>query len=176
MKSHRPPDRLITEFRRLFGSDPRLFRAPGRINLIGEHTDYNDGFVMPSAIDFATWVAAEPRADRKIVARSLAFDSTVEVELEGDRAVTESWARIIKSVASALTKNGVAVAGANIVVRGDVPMGAGLSSSASFEVALALCFTTLSNSKLSPKLIALAAQAAEIEAIGARVGIMDQFV
>jgi galactokinase len=177
MTIQRPPLKAIEEFKELFHSTPRVFRAPGRINLIGEHTDYNDGFVMPAAIDFATWVAAEARNDRKVVARSLAFDSTVEFDLNDSNAQSApGWARLVKSLALALAKRGGQINGANLVIEGDVPMGAGLSSSASVEVALAMCFVALSRMKISSKEIALAAQAAEIESTGARVGIMDQFV
>jgi galactokinase len=177
MTIQHPPLKAIEEFKRLFHSTPRIFRAPGRINLIGEHTDYNDGFVMPAAIDFATWVAAEARNDRKVVARSLAFDSTVEFDLEESDALSApGWSRLVRALTSTLAKRGGPINGTNLVIEGDVPMGAGLSSSASVEVALATCFVALSRMKISSKEIALAAQAAEIESTGARVGIMDQFV
>src|SRR6185369_2728609 len=177
MNNVRPPHGAVAAFRRLFNSTPRVFRAPGRINLIGEHTDYNDGYVMPAAIDFATWVAAEARTDRKVIAYSMAFNSMVEFDLEDQGAEDEkSWVRLIRSVVSVLSKEETPPRGANLLIDGDVPMGAGLSSSASFEVALALCFSALSDIRITPKAIALAAQAAEIESTGARVGIMDQFV
>jgi len=177
MNKVQPPHGAITAFRRVFGSAPRVFRAPGRINLIGEHTDYNDGFVMPAAIDFATWVAAEARTDRKIIAHSMAFNSMVEIDLDELNGKDGApWKRLIKAVASALSKERTPIVGANLIIEGDVPMGAGLSSSASLEIALAVCLTALSNLPVSRNAIALAAQAAEIESTGARVGIMDQFV
>lgn len=177
MTTTRPPKQAIEEFECRFGTNARVFRAPGRINLIGEHTDYNDGFVMPAAIDFATWVVAEPRDDRKMNARSLAFDSTVEFDLDAVHPENApKWSRLVRAVATSLEKRGGRVKGANLVIEGDVPMGAGLSSSASVEVALATCFATLSEIDLPSNEIALACQEAEIESTGARVGIMDQFV
>jgi galactokinase len=177
MMIRRPPYGAVQEFNRLFGLHPRIFRAPGRINLIGEHTDYNDGFVMPAAIDFATWVVAERRADRKVVAHSLAFDSSAEFELGWPLPNTAPpWSRLVWAVGSALEKRGEALHGANLLIEGNVPMGAGLSSSASMEVALALCLAALSDQSISSKELALIAQSAEIESTGARVGIMDQFV
>lgn len=177
MNSAAPPHNAIEEFGRLFGSEPRLFRAPGRINLIGEHTDYNDGYVMPAAIEFATWIAAEPRSDRRIIARSLAFRSTAEINLDAQVSGAEpQWSKLVRGVAAALQKIGVRVPGANIVIEGNVPMGAGLSSSASVEVALAVAFANLAGANVSSTELALAAQRAEIESTGARVGIMDQFV
>ena len=83
MPDSRPPSGAFEEFKRLFKSEPRVFRAPGRINLIGEHTDYNDGFVMPAAIDFATWVAGRTRADRKVFVRTMALDASAEIDMDG---------------------------------------------------------------------------------------------
>jgi galactokinase len=177
MTTTRPPKQAIEEFERMFGANPRVFRAPGRINLIGEHTDYNGGFVMPAAIDFATWVVAEPRDDRKINARSLAFESAVEFDLDAAHPHdAPKWSRLVRAVAVAIEKRGGRLKGANLMIEGDVPMGAGLSSSASVEVALATCFVSLSGTAISSNEIALACQEAEIESTGARVGIMDQFV
>jgi galactokinase len=175
----RPPGlrELAEEFVRIFGSRPRLFRAPGRVNLIGEHTDYNDGFVMPAAIRFNTTVAAAPRTDPKLVVRSLDFGETREYDL-GDPSATREriWADYVRGVALEFVRERQAIAGANLLIHGDVPMGAGLSSSASVEVATALALTSVSNEQLGRVDLALACQRAENEFVGARCGIMDQFV
>src|SRR5262249_23658703 len=123
---------LRRRFQELFGSSPRIFRAPGRVNLIGEHTDYNDGFVMPIAIHLSTWVATAPRPDRKLVVHSENFSETVELS----NAPAESWSRYVLGVARVLEEMGYALQEANIVIYSELPIGAGLSSSAALEVAV----------------------------------------
>jgi galactokinase len=176
MNGLRPPFGALAEFHRLYDTKPRVFRAPGRINLIGEHTDYNDGFVMPAAIDFATWVAGRSRPDRKLKVRSMAFNESAELDLDHDCSSQPQWARLVREVALMLEHRGARLRGADLVIDGDVPIGAGLSSSASLEVAVGLALLAMSSEKVDKVQLAQAAQAAEISATGARCGIMDQFV
>jgi galactokinase len=129
---------LRRAFRDVYGAAdkaPRLFRAPGRVNLIGEHTDYNDGFVLPMAIDRETCVAAAPRPDRRVRVFSMNLDEHAEFDLdqpgERERGI---WLDYIEGVARALERRGVRLSGADLVINSDVPVGAGLSSSAALEV------------------------------------------
>ncbi len=171
------PTELGRQFEDLFGAPPRIFRAPGRVNLIGEHTDYNDGFVMPCAIEFSTRVAISPRPDRKLVIRSQEFSEQAEFDLE-DLPIRAKggWADYVVGVAVMLREMGHPVPGASMLVRGEVPIGAGLSSSAAIEVASALALMSLSGTHLPLPEVAKLCRRTENEFIGARVGIMDQFV
>ncbi len=166
-----------SEFARLFKAQPRVFRAPGRVNLIGEHTDYNDGFVMPAAIEMQTWVAAAARNDRKLAVHSVDFRETREFDLDGAHPQRAGhWSDYVRGVALALEQAGFRVGGANLVLHGNVPLGAGLSSSASVEMATAFALTALSGDAQDRVRLALACQHAENEFVGARCGIMDQFI
>lgn len=161
----------------LFHARPRVFRAPGRVNLIGEHTDYNDGFVMPAAIAFSTYIAAAPRADRVLVIRSQQFPEQFETDVERlPQPRMNAWCDYILGVARELQQLGVSLPGANLLVHGEVPIGAGLSSSAALEVAAAFALLSQSASKLPRAEIAQLCRRAENNFVGARVGIMDQFV
>jgi galactokinase len=171
------PAQLKEEFRARFGTSAAIYRAPGRVNLIGEHTDYNDGFVFPAAIDFYCWVAASPRIDRKLVIHSENLKEIFEANLDLlSPAGTGHWSNYPVGVAWALQRAGMYLRGANLLITGEVPLGAGLSSSAAIEVAVG--FTLLRQSGLAIDLSELArlCQEAENEFVGARVGIMDQFV
>jgi galactokinase len=168
---------LRNSFGELYGEPARVYRAPGRVNLIGEHTDYNDGFVMPVAIDLCVWVAIARRVDRKLLVRSINFPDTVQVDLEAkDARARNHWSDYVQGVAVILARAGCRLQGANLLIRGDVPIGAGLSSSAAIEVATALAL--LDNSELIADRVELAklCRSVENEFVGARVGIMDQFV
>ena len=168
---------LRRNFEKRFGSSPRLFRAPGRVNLIGEHTDYNEGFVMPAAIEFYTWVAAASRADNKLRVHSNHFDETVEfllTALEGEPC--GHWSDYVRGVAAVLRSEGKRVTGVDLLVQNSVPLGAGLSSSAALETAVAMALGTVSGITLSPLEVVEACQKAEHEYAGMRCGIMDQFV
>jgi galactokinase len=168
---------LTRDFQNLFGVSPRIFSAPGRVNLIGEHTDYNDGFVMPCAIGMSTRVAISPREDHKLVLRSQEFPDQLEFDLDNlPQHGVGAWSDYVLGVAVMLEQIGHPSPGANLLVRGEVPMGAGLSSSAAIEVASALAFLNLNGAKLPLPAIAKLCQRAENVFIGARVGIMDQFV
>ena len=170
------PQRLAGLFGSHFPSAPRIFRAPGRVNLIGEHTDYNDGFVFPAAIDLYTWTAVSPRADRKLVAYSENLAESTEIDL-ADRSPQprDHWSDYVQGVALALQHLGIPVRGAKLVIYSDVPRGAGLSSSAALEVSVAAALLAVSERTLPLVEIAKLCQRAENEFVGARVGIMDQF-
>ena len=168
---------LAARFEEMFGAPAKIFRAPGRVNLIGEHTDYNDGFVMPCAIGFSTRVALSARADRKLIIRSEDFPEQFEFNL--DRLPQHGaghWCDYILGVAVTLQNAGYPVQGANLLVRGEVPMGAGLSSSAAVEVASALALMSLNGTTFPMPDVARICQRAENVFVGAKVGIMDQFV
>ena len=167
---------LKKKFRERYGAHARIFRAPGRVNLIGEHTDYNDGFVMPAAIESCTWVAISARNDCKLLARSENFSDTVELDLQQKNVrPTGHWSDYVQGVAVILgqTNN---LQGANMLIRGDVPIEAGLSSSAAIEVATALALLENSGLKLDRVEVARLCQRSENEFVGAHVGIMDQFI
>jgi galactokinase len=160
----------------LYRGDAQVYRAPGRVNLIGEHTDYNEGFVMPAAIDLYTWVAIAPRPDRRLHIHSENFDESVEFDLDDpDPRAIGHWGDYVRGVARTIEVSGRRLRGASILIRGEVPTGAGLSSSASVEVAVG--YALIKNSGLGVDLaeVALLAQRAENEFVGARCGIMDQF-
>jgi len=164
-------------FENRFQSRARFFRAPGRVNLIGEHTDYNDGFVLPAAIGFSTYVAVAPRTDRRLVIHSEQFPEIFNFDLdELPKQRTGNWCDYILGVAAGLQQQGLKISGTNLLVHGEVPIGAGLSSSAAVEVASAFALLSTINLQLPiPKLARLCRQA-ENTFVGARVGIMDQFV
>ena len=168
---------LEAKFRARFGNSPTQYRAPGRVNLIGEHTDYNEGYVMPAATDFSCWVAAAPREDSKLVVYSENFGESVEADLSGDRlAPRGNWSDYAVGVAASLMEAGYGAPGANLYIRGEVPLGAGLSSSAALEVSVAYGMLDLSGKQMDRTQVALLCQRAENQFVGARCGIMDQFI
>jgi galactokinase len=168
---------LAERFRALFGGSPKLYRAPGRVNLIGEHTDYNDGFVMPAAIDFSCFVAAAPRSDRKLAFHSENLAQTFEADLSAvPLRPSKSWSDYPLGVTAALEEAGFKLGGANLLVASDIPLGVGLSSSAAIEVATAIALLDLSGQTIDSVRLARLCQRAENDFVGARVGIMDQFI
>src|SRR5690349_3779214 len=161
----------------LDNNSPRKFRAPGRVNLIGEHTDYNDGFVMPAAINLSVFASVWPREDRKLQIKSENFDDEIEFDLDHPQRTSEHhWSDYAIGVAVMLERAGHHLRGARLELRGDVPLGSGLSSSAAVEVATACALTANSDLTIDGRELALLCQQAENEYVGARVGIMDQFV
>jgi galactokinase len=157
--------------------NPRVYRAPGRVNLIGEHTNYNDGFVMPAAIGFYCWVAASPRKDRRLVVLSEEFRDQAEVGLSSEALQpSHIWSDYSVGVAAQLEKAGFALTGANLLICGEVPIGAGLSSSASIEVATVLALAEESGLSIDRTRLARICQQAENDFVGMRCGIMDQFI
>ena len=167
-------DALAAAFAHRTGSRPRIARAPGRINVIGEHTDYNDGWVLPAAIDRAAYVAFAPSDDGAFTLIADDLDARVAVAPEAlDQA--PAWARFALGPAIILRTMGIAPPGAILQVRGDVPMGMGMSSSAALMAASAMAFAALAGARLSPMDIARVAQRAEREIVGVPCGLMDQF-
>jgi galactokinase len=177
LSSEAAGDVLAARFREMFSTSARIFRAPGRVNVIGEHTDYNDGFVMPAAVKFYTWVAAAKREDRVLEAYSAHFDEKISLsldELAGPHR--RHWSDFVRGVAAVLQNAGYTLAGANLGIYGEVPLGAGLSSSASLEVATALALGAVSGIDVPRLDLVKLCQKAEHEFVGTRCGIMDQFV
>ncbi|ULO22924.1 galactokinase [Methylocystis sp. SB2] len=168
---------LIAAFRRSFEREPRLFRAPGRINLIGEHTDYNDGFVMPAALDLSIWAAIAPRSDRRLRIGSLVMDEVVEFDLDDANAQPRGdWTDYVRGVAIFLERAGYELNGADLVLDGNLPIGAGLSASAAFEVSAGFALLTISGAKVDRVELAKICQRAENQFVGVRCGIMDQYI
>ncbi len=165
---------LTARFQERFRRSARVFSAPGRVNLIGEHTDYNDGFVLPMAIAERTWVAAAPRTDRVIVAHSLEQSDQRDLRLDAPWQRRGDWLDYVEGVARALSARGVAVGGADLLVTSDVPLGAGLSSSAALELAVGLALSELAGAAVSHADLARVGQIAENEYVGVRSGAMDQ--
>ena len=173
------PDKaaLIAAHTKHFHQAPTLFTAPGRVNLIGEHTDYAGGFVMPAAINFATLAAVTPRDDNRIAIHSANFDESVEYALDELPAqARHHWSDYPIGVITMLRAAGVTIQPLSMSLIGDVPLGAGLSSSASIEVASALAVMHASGTSLAPEDTAKLCQKAENGYVGANSGIMDQFI
>lgn len=170
-----PPAQIETDFLARFGTAPTVIvRAPGRVNLIGEHTDYNDGFVLPMAIDRAIVIALRPRPDRRLVLHALDYAQSAAFDLDRLEKGETGWAEYVKGVAWALTAEGFPLSGWEGVLAGDIPRGAGLSSSAALELAAARAFAAVSDLPWDPARMARLAQKAENEWVGVRCGIMDQ--
>ena len=170
--------KVTAAFQLHFGSAPDLVaRAPGRVNLIGEHTDYNDGFVLPCAIGPATMVAASKRADSTVHIVAADFgNATDSFDLRIIDHSKQGWADYVRGMVNALQKAGFSLTGANLAIAGNLPKGAGLSSSASLEVAVGQAMLALAG--IAPDLTELAqiAQAAECDFVGTKCGIMDQLI
>jgi galactokinase len=162
-------------FRALYNQDCRLFRAPGRINLIGEHTDYNEGFVMPAAIDLQCWVAVTPAQDRRVQVHSSNLNESRTFDLDHPQPVGD-WSDYVQGVAFMLEMLGYRFPGARMLVFSEVPIGSGLSSSAALEVAAGLSLLSLQPGLWRSLELAEACRRAENEFVHARCGIMDQFV
>lgn len=157
---------------------PRLFQAPGRVNLIGEHTDYNDGFVLPVAINFSTVVAATPRDDQEIHVYAADRKQRDKITLgrEIKPLTRKRWANYVRGMVKTLLADGAALRGMNLAVGGNVPIGSGLSSSAAFEMAIGYALLSLSNQEIDPVQLALNGQKTENHFVGVNCGIMDQFI
>jgi len=167
-------DSIQQAFVHYFNTKPEIIvRAPGRVNLIGEHTDYNDGFVLPMAIDRAIWIALCPRQDNRFRIHSLDLGEDSDFRLDSLEK-GEGWAEYIKGVAWVLQKEGYSLRGWDAVISGDVPLGAGLSSSAAVELATARAFSAACDFDWDPVLMAQLAQKAENQWVGVNCGIMDQ--
>ncbi|MEW6272063.1 MAG: galactokinase [Thermodesulfobacteriota bacterium] len=170
------PAGLRRRFYERFGRKARVYRAPGRVNLIGEHTDYNDGFVLPAAIDLATCVAAAENGTRELRVHTGKLDDEVRVDLDGpELRPRRHWSDYPCGVAVELARSGRRVPGADLMIAGEIPLGAGLSSSAALEVATAWALLDLAGETPDPREVALLCQRAENRFVGTRCGIMDQF-
>jgi galactokinase len=169
-------DNLMQSFREHFKGEPFfIVRAPGRVNLIGEHTDYNEGFVLPMAIDRAVWIALRPRTDRRVLVHALDLQDQGTFDLDHlERA--QGWLEYLKGVAHELRTAGYELRGWEGVMTGDVPRGAGLSSSAAVEMATARAFAAVSGFAWEALTMAKIGQRAENDWVGLQCGIMDQAV
>ncbi len=164
-------------FRERYGRAARIFRAPGRVNLIGEHTDYNGGFVLPMAIERETVVAAAPRPDRTVRAYSVGLKEELSFDLDHPNPPRRGvWLDYVEGVAQALESRGIRLSGADLLIDSDVPAGAGLSSSAALEISVGLALVRVSGREVDGVTLALAGQQAEHTYVGTLCGIMDQFV
>jgi len=169
-------DQLTDRFRQMFGGEARLYRAPGRVNLIGEHTDYNDGFVLPAALEQCTWIAAAARPEPWLRISSLRAGETFEFPLDDrDPQPRRDWSDYVRGVALMLQRDGFRLCGADLLIDSDVPVGSGLSSSAALEVASGYALLDISGRSIDLTRLALDAQRAENEFVGMRCGVMDQF-
>jgi len=169
-------ERFAAFFPHSLAADVRVLRAPGRVNLIGEHTDYNDGFVLPAAIGFETRVACAANDSRELIVHSIQENRTASFSVDDvSPKPRHDWTDYVRGVQVQLMRAGYRVSGANLLINGQVPIGAGLSSSAALEVASALALLNVAVCRLDPVSIAQLCQRAENEFVGARCGIMDQF-
>lgn len=168
-------DEIKEAFRKRFNRSPHIFSAPGRVNLIGEHVDYNNGYVLPMAIDKRTYAAVAPRDDGRIFVSSSLFSESISFKLDSELSPTGDWADYIRGVVTLLYRDHQDLTGADLYVTGDIPIGAGLSSSASVETAVGYALLSLSSIPIDPIELALTSQRAEKEFAGTNCGIMDQF-
>ena len=169
--------KVIQAFQEEFGSDPVFItHSPGRVNIIGEHTDYNDGFVLPMAINYAAWVALRPRQDNRVIVTALDKNQKLDFALDDFSKGKRDWREYVTGVAWALQEAGHKLGGWEGVISGDVPIGAGLSSSAALELALARAFALVSDLDWDPIQMALSCQKAENHWVGINSGIMDQVI
>ena len=169
-------DELKRAFRERFGREPQVIaRAPGRVNLIGEHTDYNDGFVLPLAIERAVWCALAPRQDGLVQLQSLQAEETVQADISRLQR-TGTWADYPLGAVQQVQRHGATLSGMDALFWGDVPLGAGLSSSAAIEVATVTALAALFELSLSPEERIDLARGAEVEFVGVNCGIMDQSI
>ncbi len=170
-------EEVIQAYIERFGERPLyIVRAPGRVNLIGEHTDYNEGFVLPMAIDREIYIALSPRSDKRIELHSLDFENPANFSLSDFEKGDEGWVEYVKGMAWALQEAGFALTGWQGVSAGNIPVGAGLSSSAALELAVARAFATVSDLPWDAARMALLGQKCENMWVGVNSGIMDQMV
>lgn len=167
---------LSHRFRQRHGATPALSRAPGRVNLIGEHTDYNGGFVMPAALHYATTAACAPRADRTLRLYSTMTDEEVSVDLDHLSERRGHWSDYVVGMALMLERAGHRLRGADMMIDSTVPVGSGLSSSAALEVSSGHALVHAAGGTIDPVQLARVGQRAENEFVGMRCGIMDQYI
>jgi galactokinase len=168
--------KVYTRFIELFAEKPLLVRSPGRVNLLGEHTDYNQGFVLPAAIDKAIYFALTPREDRTCRIVALDLEDEYQFSIDDLRSSPKGWPNYLMGVVDQLVKGRYRFKGFNCVFGGDIPLGAGLSSSAAIEAGLLFALNVLFELKIEDMTIVKLAQKAENDFVGVRCGIMDQFI
>lgn len=163
-----------------FGAPPQhVIRAPGRVNLIGEHTDYNNGFVLPCALEQHTLVALSPRTDNTVCTLALDYEHALDTFSLGESLVSnthQAWANYVRGVVYALQARDFSLRGCNIAITGNIPQGAGLSSSAALEVGVAKALAVDNNLDITDLTLAQVGQAAENDFVGCHCGIMDQLI
>lgn len=169
-------DDISKKFRELFNEEPLLVRSPGRVNLIGEHTDYNMGFVLPAAIDKAIYFAISPRNDEKCSIHAYDLNDSAEYQLSSIQKQKKEWANYLLGVVDQLKRGGYQLKGFNCVFGGDVPIGAGLSSSAAIEAGLAFALNHVFTLNIAKLDLVKLAQKSENEFVGVQCGIMDQYI
>ena len=177
MANDRRIEALRLEFAKLYGTEPtRWFRAPGRVDLMGSHTDYNDGWVATMTVDRDTWLAIRPRADRRVRIATLNLSGSADFSLDAVEADPEvPWADYVRGAAKVLSDEGVALAGFDGLLHSTVPFGSGLSSSAAIESVVLLAFAAVSGVEIEPLQLALLGQRVENEFVGVACGILDQY-
>src|SRR5687767_15121920 len=166
---------IAGKFEQHFGTKPQVFRSPGRVNIIGEHTDYNNGFVLPAAIDKAIYVGISRRDDDQVILYSEEYKEEHKTDLVSISPTDKQWPNYVLGVVDQLKKRGYQVHGFNLNLDGDVPVGAGLSSSAAVECAVAYALNEIFTLGIDKKELAEIGQKAEHTYAGVMVGIMDQF-
>ena len=170
------PTALAAKFKKRFGAAPQIYRAPGRVNLIGDHTDYNEGFVLPAAIEFSCYAAISRSSNHQLTLFSENLGETVSISIAKQPiARSGRWSDYAAGVFVQIQNAGYSLGGANLYIGSEVPIGAGLSSSAAFEVSTAYTLLGVFGHKAEPLQIAKFCQKAENEFVGTKCGIMDQF-
>lgn len=168
--------KIVSNFQTHFSGIPRIFRSPGRVNLIGEHTDYNDGYVFPMAIDHYTTVAIVPRHSRQLTVWSENMREKMTIDLDHNESRKLHWSDYVSGVARMLELEGFKLPGADLYIESDVPVGSGLSSSAALEISAALALLSTVEGKMDNVKLAKLGQRAENQFVGMNCGIMDQFI
>ena len=177
MAGARRAEALRLEFAKLYGAEPtRWFRAPGRVDLMGSHTDYNDGFVTTMTVDRDTWLAIRPRADRRVRIATLNLAGSADFSLDTiEHDAQTPWTDYVRGAAKVLADDGVDLAGFDGLLHSTVPFGSGLSSSAAIESVVLLAFAAVSGLEIEPLELALLGQRVENEFVGVACGILDQY-
>ena len=178
MDKYQRTDLLNRNFVKVFAHSPTIWsQAPGRVDLMGSHTDYNQGYVLTEAIDRETWIAAHPREDNRVTVHSLNIEGSSSFDLSREIEVDQQvpWSNYVRGVAEILRQEGYTLTGFDGLIHSTVPVGSGLSSSAALEVATAVLFDSLGDLNLDPVQIALLCQRAENEFVGMNCGILDQY-